>query len=505
MSFRTRIKNVETMSGDKKLSLFFASLCVIDLFGVFPIVTLPRSLISCGYYGVPLMLLVFTLQTYTAVVLGRCWVIAEKLEPSIVRKNRYPYAAIADFTFGKYMKYFVTFLLDLTVFGSGIPNILVASQNLQLLGLRISNGSFDFSFCYFLLIIGLFLCPIMWLGSPKNMRALASISVCICTTVAILTWYCIYKADINEFVPKTSYTNSTTMEEITEDFDLSTPPLLNLLKAYGIISFQFDIHPMLLTIQADMENKKKIGKAVCSGILVTITFSVITTIFVYLKYGQSVSSNVLESLPRSWALYFVILLVTLQLCLTMAVGSSALFQHIEGAFHISRNFCFKRCLVRSIVVWFAVLIGEFIPKFDLIMGVVGGTLTGPLIFILPPLFYTKMLQLEKEYYKNLLEIERNQELAEEETNDTINLLLRTAHYGTMETIPEQENDHNFIIQSFLKISKLLHSECLLSVVVIIFGLCATFTSTYYNIFDIKSFNQFWSPCIQNISLSYKMI
>lgn len=32
----------------KKLSLFFASLCVIDLFGVFPIVALPRSIILCG-------------------------------------------------------------------------------------------------------------------------------------------------------------------------------------------------------------------------------------------------------------------------------------------------------------------------------------------------------------------------------------------------------------------------------------------------------------------------
>ena len=157
------------------------------------------------------------------------------------------------------------------------------------------------------------------------------------------------------------------------------------------------------------------------------------------------------------------------------------------------------------MVWLAVLIGEFIPKFDLIMGVVGGTLTGPLIFILPPLFYTKMLQLEKEYYKNLLEIERNQEFAEEETSDTINLLLRTAHYGTIETIPEHETETNIAIQSFVKITKLLHSEWLLSAVVIIFGLCATFTSTYYNIIDIKSFSQFWSPCIQNISLSYKMI
>lgn len=30
------------------LNVFYASLCVIDLFGVFPIVALPGALISCG-------------------------------------------------------------------------------------------------------------------------------------------------------------------------------------------------------------------------------------------------------------------------------------------------------------------------------------------------------------------------------------------------------------------------------------------------------------------------
>lgn len=156
--------------GTKKLTTFFAALCVIDLFGVFPIVTLPKSLISCGYYGFPLIIFVFSLQTYTAVVLGRCWVIAEKLDPSIIQKSRYPYAAIAEKSFGKKMSLFVTILLDLTVFGAGVPNLLVASQNLQLLGLRISNDNFNFSFCYFLIFIGLFLSPLMWLGSPKNMK-----------------------------------------------------------------------------------------------------------------------------------------------------------------------------------------------------------------------------------------------------------------------------------------------------------------------------------------------
>lgn len=65
--------------------------------------------------------------------------------------------------------------------------------------------------------------------------------------------------------------------------------------------------------------------------------SVITTIFVATRYGINVTPNVLESLPHSWALYVTILLVTLQLCLSSAVGSSALFQHIEDVCGIERR------------------------------------------------------------------------------------------------------------------------------------------------------------------------
>lgn len=72
----------------KGLNLFYASLCVIDLFGVFPIVALPAALISCGFYGIPLLIFVISVQLYTAVILGRCWIIAEKLDPSIIDKSR---------------------------------------------------------------------------------------------------------------------------------------------------------------------------------------------------------------------------------------------------------------------------------------------------------------------------------------------------------------------------------------------------------------------------------
>lgn len=94
---RFRLKNrhqkikvaIRGVSEAKGLSLGFATLCIVDLFGVFPIIALPATLISCGYYGLPLLMFVITIQIYTAVVLGKCWIIAEKLDPSITSKNRF--------------------------------------------------------------------------------------------------------------------------------------------------------------------------------------------------------------------------------------------------------------------------------------------------------------------------------------------------------------------------------------------------------------------------------
>lgn len=127
---------------------------------------------------------------YTAVLLGRCWIISEEISPEIREKNRYPYAALMEITYGRKTSIFLTFLLDLTVFGGSIPNLIVgekklirkkhfklyefvtASQNLELLGLRLSNNTFDVSFCYWIIVLGSALCPVLWLGSPKDMKYL---------------------------------------------------------------------------------------------------------------------------------------------------------------------------------------------------------------------------------------------------------------------------------------------------------------------------------------------
>jgi len=41
-----------------------------------------------GWLGIPLAISVFAIQIYTAILLGKCWIIAEEIEPNIVKKNR---------------------------------------------------------------------------------------------------------------------------------------------------------------------------------------------------------------------------------------------------------------------------------------------------------------------------------------------------------------------------------------------------------------------------------
>ncbi|XP_077302312.1 solute carrier family member mahogany [Arctopsyche grandis] len=445
------------------LSLLFAVLCIVDLFGVFPIVTLPKAIIDCGLYGIPIVLCVFIIQIYAAILLGRCWTIAEEVNPSIKNKSRYPYAAVAELSFGPVMKNVVTVLLDATIFGGGVPNLLVASQNLQLFGAKMSAYQFNFSFCWWLVIIGVLLCPIMWLGSPKDMKSLSVMSGMFVSSVTIMVCYCIM--------------NDTTT--VQWNSKLTAPSLEEVLTAYGIIAFQFDIHPMLMTIQVDMKERTKISAAVIIGFFVTGTMFALTTFLAAYRYGRDIRPNILQGIPASWVLYVAVLLVTFQLCISSAIGNSPLFQHIEEKLNIPNNFNIRRCLIRSLIVAFAVLLGEMVPRFDLVMSLIGSTLTGPLMFILPPLFYSKLLKMKKQLHQG--ELDRACQETEKRPILSYNHERRVGKDSNCLRIPFEKFD-TFV--SFL---------------IICFGVIVTIVATFYNWMNIIQYAQFRPSCLINIT------
>lgn len=65
--------------------------------------------------------------------------------------------------------------------------------------------------------------------------------------------------------------------------------------------------------------------------------AILGSIIAAYKFGTMVAENVLESLPRSLPLYILLILITMQLCFSVSVGSSALFLQIENYFKISEG------------------------------------------------------------------------------------------------------------------------------------------------------------------------
>ncbi|XP_036344061.1 amino acid transporter AVT1C-like [Rhagoletis pomonella] len=476
--------------GEEKqnLTLLIAVLYIIDLFGVLPFITLPSLLVQLGVLGIPLVLSIIVLQIYTSFLLSQCWIMAESFDPSITQKSRYPYAAIADLAYGRCLSIFVRILLDISIFATAIPSLVLAAQNLELVGERITDNEFSFSFCYWVIILGIFCCPLMWLRSPKYMRGLAIFSLIVLIVIVILLWFCLFA--------------SAPLGKPFEGVSLELPSLLALLNGYSILAFQFDIHPMLLTLQIDMQQKSQVYWAAFSGITVTCAIAIFGSIIAIYKFGTMIADNLLESLPKSLPLYFLLILIAVQLCFSIIVGSSAMFLQIENYLHIREAFSWKRIALRSSVVGLEVLIAEFVPNFGVLMDIVGGTIIAPLVFILPPLLYRRIRRMERVH----------QRFATESSYGSIPLDLNFESVHTdMEQLLmlEQQQQRGVSLswrlrlrKSWLHILKCwygLKCDFTASLSVMVFGVLATIISTYLNIFSLADLFRYEATCFFNMT------
>lgn len=71
--------------------------------------------------------------------------------------------------------------------------------------------------------------------------------------------------------------------------------------------------------------------------LVTCSLFLVTTVIGYVRFGSFMSANLLDQLSDSRLLSADLILVTLQICLSTAVSTTALFQHIEHFLDIPRG------------------------------------------------------------------------------------------------------------------------------------------------------------------------
>ncbi|KAK7792892.1 hypothetical protein R5R35_005059 [Gryllus longicercus] len=366
-----------------RLSALDAACCVVDLFGVFPVLALPRALLACGWAGAALALAVVALQGYTARLLGRSWLLARGALPRwTAARRRSPYAALAELAFGARGRRVASAFLHTAVFGSYVPDLLFAAQNMQLVGRRLWElEDAGLSFCVWLVALGLLLCPMLWLGSPKDQKWVTGVSVGLVVAVAALTWACVAHAPWPPRRPPPAPLPS-----------LPPPTLQAAALAYGNLVFQFDAHPALLTVQVDMADPRRLGHAIAASYTLSASLALITTLLAgLLRPGSAGRADVLQALPGSPPLYAAVLLATLQILLSTVVGGSALFQDLEQRLRISPDFSWRRAALRVSLLAGAVLLALASPRLPLVMGLLGAAVTGPLSLVLPPLLHARLL------------------------------------------------------------------------------------------------------------------
>lgn len=160
-----------------------------------------------------------------------------------------------------------------------------------------------------------------------------------------------------------------------------------------------------------------------------------------------------------------------------------------------------------------VLIGEMLPRFDLVMGLLGGLLTGPLTLMFPPLMYRK--------FRSMLAEQRNQKENERlmQTADETTLLIpvtqekeSNANAPWMFTKSKQRfNFQRFLKKHFFSLYvnldegelSMLESFIIFSIVGL--GIAATISATYFSLRGAVWSSQFLPPCIIDVKTASNII
>ncbi|XP_064094900.1 uncharacterized protein LOC135207218 [Macrobrachium nipponense] len=368
---QSRQKKQSTTPG---ISTLRAVCYILGVFGVVPIIALPGAIAYCGWVGFILAIVLVATEVYTAVLLGKTWLMMEVFWPREATMNRRnPYPALAEKAGGTILRRIVAVMQDLALFGAAVPFTLIAAESLQ--GLVAWLFDLDFSFCYWLFITTALLTPLFWFGTPKDLGIVTWIGASSVIVVSVLTLISLILDSPSTHDPPPAFTTWTAAAY-----------------CFGAIAFQFDIHPMILTVQMDMKKKSQLPLAIIIAFVVGMSLFITISGVAFSYYGDGVKPIILHNLSQGPLLYANMAIVALQVLMCVVLGSNALFQDLENTLQIPDEFGWRRICLRTAVVLLILFVCESVPHFGVAIELVGGLLVTPFIFVFPPVFHILIKQ-----------------------------------------------------------------------------------------------------------------
>ncbi|XP_038066252.1 amino acid transporter AVT1J-like isoform X2 [Patiria miniata] len=349
------------------LTIITAAVFIVGEMAGGGILSLPAALKSAGWSGIMLLLFCAFLSAYTGVILGRSWQILKDRFPFYREHIRYPYPAIGFEAMGKAGRIAVTICVNVTLFSVTTVFLLVASD---LFGGLLVKVHVHVSSCVWIPIFAIGLCPLTWLGTPKDFWPIAA-GAAVSTGVACVLIVVQEIVDIGS-VP---------------DVQHPSPTFQSFFTAFGAILFAFGGHAIFPTVQHDMKDTRKFHWTVLVAYTIVVLYYLPVSVGGYVVYGDQLEPNILDTLTGGTITTIVIVMIMLHLTMGVIIVINPFCQEIEELLKIPLRFGWKRIVLRTVVMAAVVFLAETIPKFSVILNLIGGTTVTLLTFVFPSLFY----------------------------------------------------------------------------------------------------------------------
>ncbi|KAM4604576.1 sodium-coupled neutral amino acid transporter 3-like [Discoglossus pictus] len=214
----------------------------------------------------------------------------------------------------------------------------------------------------------------------------------------------IISCPLNSTIP--TYTNGHNVTEGRDD-EMCAAKVFNVnsqtVYSIPIVAFAFVCHPEVLPIYTELRRatKTRMQNVANVSILAMFVMYLMTAVFGYLTFYGNVESDMLHTYnkvdPLDTLMLCVRLAVLVAVTLTVPVVLFPIRRAIQQLIFPEKDFRWWRHVVIALCLLVSVnILVIFVPSIKDIFGVVGATSAPSLIFILPSIFYIRIVPNEKE-------------------------------------------------------------------------------------------------------------
>lgn len=341
--------------------------------------------------GTLLMIIIGCMALHTMVLLVKCKIKAVSMGHDVVT-----FGDLAQLTLGKVGMMAVNIFLIFTQIGFCCAYVVYIGQNTKIL------LDVDWPWEVFALVWLVVLVLLSWIRTLKNVAPISTVAnVMIGFGVLV-----IFTASLMSLAKKSKQGIPLNVNWFVD--------WSNLPSMMGIAIYSFEGIGFVLPSQTVAKKQESFIKILTSCIILIASVYLVFGAFGYIGFGSNTQEQILENListfghQRAWRVLIKVLTVALIFAITatyplqLFVATDILEEKIFDLSTKSKKTYWLQNNFRAFLVILTAFIAISVPKFGLLIGLIGSLGSASLQFIFPSLIWLKLFWSDKRYYLKVL-------------------------------------------------------------------------------------------------------